>query len=309
MPLAGIVLYFLFSMGNAQDDDTVAAEASDSLSDTVALSPAIQKPADSCYTIIGPLSDTVAAHERPYLVVGDIEVPVNKTVTIEPGAVFLFKNFTGFQIQGKLIARGTKERPIIFTSENDRSVNSKTALYPNPYDWNGIYVNSNGVGTILSYCNVLYSVYGIASETKFIRLDPVTLRFNGKSNLVIEGKVRKVTDQSYYYSLSTKDAITNGVPADFFRDPFAFKRNVVRYVSFTLLITSIIGGIDYGLHYNNARNDLKALSTDNPAILRNNDESNWIDLRDKRDRYAYYACACGLASVLGLIGFLWSFSF
>jgi hypothetical protein len=296
-------------MGNAQDDDTVPSEASDSLSDTVTSVEAIQKSEGFYDTIVGPLPDSIEAHQRPYLVVGDIEVPMHKTVTIEPGVVFLFKNFTGFQIQGKLLARGTKERPIIFTSENDRSVNSKTALYPNPYDWNGIYIHSNGVGTILSYCNVLYSVYGIASETKFIRLDPVTLRFNGKSNLVIEGKERKVTDQPYYYSLSTKDAIADGVSANFFRDPFAFKRGVVRYASFTLLIASIIGGIDSGLHYKEARNDLKALSTDNPAILRNNDESNWFDLRDKRDRYAYYTCACGLASVLGLIGFSWSFSF
>ncbi|HEX7511515.1 MAG TPA: hypothetical protein VF335_09460, partial [Chitinivibrionales bacterium] len=249
-------------------------------------------------TIAGPLPDTLKANIRPYLVVGDLEVPVNKTVVIKAGAIFLFKNFSGIRILGKLAAQGTKEHPIIFTSENDRSVNPESKLYPNPYDWNGISIQKSGVGTTLSHCCVFYSVYGIESETKLIRLDPVTLRFNGKSNLVIEGKSRQVTEQAYYYVLSTKDAMSVGISTTFFKDPDAKKRELTRYSCYTLLIVSLIEGIESGLRYQKAGNDLKTSS-----------EADRSDLQQTRKLNRNETIIWGAALALGAIGFYWTFTF
>jgi hypothetical protein len=260
-------------------------------------------------TLAGPLPDTVRAGNRPYLVVGDIEVPVGKTVTIEPGAVFLFKNFTGLHVQGKLVAQGTKERPVAFTSENDRTRNSATQLYPNPYDWNGVYLHPDATGTIMSYCTVSYSVYGIMSETKFIRLDRVTFLQNGKSNLVVDGKAETVTDAPYIYILSTDDVKAQGVPVKILSDPHAVRRNVVRYTGFAVLLGAGAASILYGTQWKSAQTDLSALSTDNQAVLHPHDESEWYSLRDKRNTDQAYTLAGAFVAAVGLAGFCWTFTF
>ena len=260
-------------------------------------------------TLAGPLPDTVRAGNRPYLVVGDIEVPVGKTVTIESGAVFLFKNFTGLHVQGKLVAQGTKEQPVVFTSENDRTRNSATQLYPNPYDWNGVYLHPDATGTIMSYCTVSYSVYGIVSETKFIRLDRVTFLQNGKSNLVVDGKAEAVTDAPYIYILSTVDVKAEGVPVKILSDPHAVRRNVVRYTGFAVLLGATAGSLYYGVQWKNTQADLTALSTDDQATLQGRTEPEWFSLRDKRDRNQLYTLAGAAIAVIGLAGFCWTFTF
>lgn len=253
-------------------------------------------------TVAGPLPDTVKAGNRPYLVVGDIDVSVGKTVTVEAGCVFLFKNFTGLHVQGKLVAQGTKERPVIFTSENDRARNPATSLYPNPYDWNGIYLHADATGTVMSYCTVMYSVYGIVSETKFVRLDRVTFLQNGKSNLVVEGKAQAVTNAPYIYIVSTADV-------KILSDPHAVRRTVVRYAGFTVLLGAVAGSIYYGVQWGNAQADLSALSTDDQGVLRGRSESGWYSLRDKRDENQAYTLAAAFIAVVGLAGFCWTFTF
>jgi hypothetical protein len=260
-------------------------------------------PNPSFDTLAGPLPDRVKADSVPYLVIGDIEVPVNKTVTVEPGAVFLFKNFTGLRVQGKLIALGTKERPIVFTSENDRSVNPASKLYPNPYDWNGIYIHSDGQGSCLAFCIVSYSVYGIRSDTKFIRLDPIKLRFNGKNNVVVEGKKYQAIDRPFSYVLSTKDATVDGIPAKLLRDPLAIKRNVLRFSSYTVALGGVAGGIYSGITFLQAKKDLQGLRGTDP----NGTEA--AALRDRRDSYLVSTVVHGVIGALGIAGFWWSFTF
>jgi hypothetical protein len=318
---ACIILGMFFQITFAQDADTVSSKnALPDTSNHIVDTPITSDTAFTVNTVTSPvfdffdsiaglLPDTVKAKDKPYIVVGDIEAPMNKTVVIEPGTIFLFKNFTGLHVQGTLIATGTMEKPIIFTSENDRSVNKHTSLFANPYDWNGIYIHSNGIGAVFSYCNVSYSVYGITSETKFIRLDPVTLRFNGKDNLIIEGRELKTSDRQYYYILSRKDAVASGLPRNFFKNSFSLKRDLAGYGCFAIIVTSIIKGIDSGLNYLHANNDLKKISADNPSILRNIDESDWTRIKNKRDDYRRY-CVFSLAGLaIGVAGFSWTFTF
>ena len=228
-------------------------------------------------TLAGPLPDTVKSSKKGFIVVGDIEVPVNKSVTIAAGTVFLFKNFTGLHVQGKLIAHGTKDRPIIFTSENDRAFNASSALYPNPFDWNGIYIHPDAVGATLSFCKILFSVYGIISETKFVRLDEITFKQNGKSNLTIEGKEAALTDQTYSNVPKTEEprAIPVAAPPRL-KDPLIAQREMLRYGGVSLASVSTA---------------LTAYLLTRPAASRP------------------YAAATGFVAVIGCLGFTWSFFF
>ncbi len=259
-------------------------------------------------TIAGPLPDTVKSKGKPYLVVGDIEVPVGKSVTIEPGTVFLFKTFTGLHVLGRLSVQGTKDSPVVFTSENDRGVNRATTLLPNPYDWNGIYVHSDAVGSSFTHCKVLYSVYGIVSETKFIKLNPVVLENNGKSNLVIQGKEEQVTDKPFIYMYAEREP-GSGLAPGRTANLAASKRAVLRYGGIVVGMAATVGGVYSGLLLKRDWTSLSAISTDNPTAIKGSNGEAWLSRQAQRNNDIYYTAGCGVIALLGYIGFGWSFTF
>lgn len=247
----------------------------------------------------GPLPDTVKARQKPYLVVGDIEVPINKTVIIEKGVVFLFKAFTGMHVIGKLDARGTQDAPVIFTSENDHNMGAVTSLNPVPYDWNGIYIHSFAVGSRMAFCSVRYSVYGIVSETKFIKLNPATFMMNGKSDCVIEGKNKAITDKPYWYNDPSE------VPAD----PLARKRRALRFAGLALSVAAGAGAVYYGVQWNKAQIYLSQVSVDDPWTMHPNDSIDWVHFADKKNNYKTNTIITGILTLLGMVGFRLSFTF
>jgi len=259
-------------------------------------------------TLVGQLPEIIKSSKRPYLIIGDIEVPINKSVTIEKGVVFLFKNLTGMHVLGTLKVCGTKDEPVIFTSENDRNYNKITSLYPNPYDWNGIYIHKDALGTIFSYCKVLYSVYGIFAETKFIELHGVEFKYNGKSNLMIDGKEQVFSENPFEYALSKteKDLEISGLKI---KDPLARKRNILRYSGLSIAMPTTVIAIYFANQWNSTQHKLKQISVDDPLVLRWHNEEEWISIRKNRDIFFYSTLATGTISVLGYLGIIWSFTF
>ncbi len=269
-----------------------------------------EKKAVEFESISGPLPKTVKAKDTPYLVVSDIEVPPDRIVTIEPGTVFLFKNFAGLHVQGRLIAEGTKVKPIVFTSEYDRSFNPSSKQYPNPYDWNGMYIHSDGLGTRLSFCKILYSVYGIVSETKFIRIDPCLFKNNGRSDLVIEGTEHKIQKGPYRYVLSKKDATIDGVPVNLLKDPLAPRRNIVRYTSLAAILGGCAATAFQALEYRDSQERLESLSDkDDFENLQKHTSEDWEVAQENRN-FDILLGGAGLGvGLLGIIGFVWTFTF
>ena len=73
--------------------------------------------AENGVEIGGVIGDDMTLHEGVhYIVTQTIAVPQGVTLTIEPGAVLKFKDGTAFNCEGTLIAAGTPEKMIIFTS-------------------------------------------------------------------------------------------------------------------------------------------------------------------------------------------------
>ncbi|MBD3343931.1 MAG: hypothetical protein GF401_02575 [Chitinivibrionales bacterium] len=260
-------------------------------------------------TLIGPLPKVVKAQEGPYIVAGDIEVPSDRTVTIEPGTIFLFRPFAGLHVQGRLIAEGSKARPIVFTSHLDQEYNPSSTEFANPYDWNGIYIHTAGYGTRVGYCKIYYSVYGIVSETKFIRLDPVIYKYNGKSNLVVEGAEHRVSDKPYSYVLSTKDAVKDGVPVDLLKDPLAPKRNFLRYAGLTAFLGGCTLGIFQTFEAQSSQGDLDEISRKEFSVLNSYSSEEWTGRRNRRNEDVLLASAGYVIGLVGATGFVWSFSF
>ncbi len=261
-------------------------------------------------TIAGPLPSLVKAQSKPYLVISNVEVGPDKIVTVEPGVVFLFRNFTGLHVRGKLIALGTKDKPIVFTSENDRAFNPGSKREANPYDWDGVYLNADAIGSQFSFCKLKYSVYALNSETKFIRIQPMLLQDNGKEFVTIENIEHTASEGPFSYVLERKDVLADGVPIDLFKDPLAVKRNTIRYVSVALFAASAAASGYFGYEAYSANQNLISRSDTTFANLNNpNGTKDWQSIRDQKWRNITYLSASTVLSLLASTGFYWTFTF
>src|SRR5258705_851831 len=95
----------------------------------------------------------------PYIVVGNALLSHGYTLTIEPGVIVKFNDSTALQIDGELIAIGTANQRITFTSNQP---------VPAPGDWGKIHFADTCVnavfdasgnylsGCIMKYCDVMY---------------------------------------------------------------------------------------------------------------------------------------------------------
>jgi hypothetical protein len=261
-------------------------------------------------TLAGKLPKTIEAAKGPYVVTTDILVPQGKTVIIEPGTVLLFRNFTGLKVQGTLLARGTTEKPIVFTSINDKQFNPTSQLDAAPYDWNGIYIYEDGVGSYFSYCAIYYSVYGINAMTKYIRIGPSIFSSNGRSNLTLEGAEQPVVENKpFEYSLSVKDATTEGVPLTILRDPNATKRGVIRFSGLGVCAAGLVMGAILTNQFSSSSKVFSDISSSSPENLAAGSTSAWERKRSAALWDRFLLLTGYTLGVAGGIGFAWSFTF
>jgi hypothetical protein len=260
-------------------------------------------------TIAGDLPPLLAAKEHPYFVAGDIYVPLGKTVTISEGAVLCFKNFTGLHVQGILLAKGTREKPVVFTSENDKAYNKRSMVNAAPYDWNGIYIHEEAIGTQLSFCSVQYSVDGIGSLTKFFKLSACLFLHNGRANLTVQGVQYKVTDLPYEYAATVTDAIKSGVPITLLKDPQAPSRNTIRYSGAAAAAIGCIVAFVEASQLSASQRHFSSLNSTDPANLAQNSGAAWEAARNaKNNDLANLISSLGIVA-MGAVGIFWSFKF
>jgi hypothetical protein len=281
----------------------------DSVRNTAAVSgPDLHQPA-----IGGNLPKVVKARQEPYVVMADVYVPSGKTVVIEPGTVLLFNNFTGLHVEGKLVAEGTQDRPIVFSSVMDQSYNPRTDLHANPYDWDGIYIHESGIGSAMAHCTILYSTYGISSLTKYIRFDSVVFRHNGRSDLTIEGTKQSVSITPYSYGLTIADARKDGVPVKILMDPMGKKRTMLRYCGIGLCAAGCVTGIWSGVQAGNDEKTLNGLKDNTIADIHDNLYQNSSSVYNKalqtRNRDVWIAVTGFVLALLGATGVGLSFTF
>ena len=266
--------------------------------------------ADNLPELSGPLPKVVKNLSKPYIVTSDIEVPFGKTVTLEPGVVLLFRNFTGFQIQGQLISEGTRDNPIIFTSEFDGQYHPDSSQIPNPFDWNGLYIHKDAFGSRFRYCKINYSVYGIKSDTRLIRLDPCIFTGNGKTNLTLVDSIVEIREsEPFTYVLSSRDAQLEGISIKLVEDPQSKKRRFFRIGGSAAFVAGAAVGA-YGYYrYRDSSDDFKKLQKNEFAVLHNYTIDDYNETRKNRNTDAVMTVAGALIAALGAVGFTVSFTF
>ncbi|MEJ2195918.1 MAG: T9SS type A sorting domain-containing protein, partial [Ignavibacteriaceae bacterium] len=86
-------------------------------------------------------------HNVPYIIAGNISVADGETLTLNPGVELRFNGDYVFEVNGALVADGTEQFPIIFTSNKEN---------PAPGDWRSLSFFNCDPGTLLDYCVIIY---------------------------------------------------------------------------------------------------------------------------------------------------------
>jgi hypothetical protein len=128
-------------------------------------------------------------------IVGDLEIPSGKTLTIEEGAIIKFDSKKGISVRsgGKLISRGTNSQPVIFTSVKDDSVGGDINLdgnytTPSAGDWRWVYIEGE------AYFEKTYFYYG-GGTTSGNWDQTGMIRTTGNANVIIS---RCILKDSYF---------------------------------------------------------------------------------------------------------------
>jgi hypothetical protein len=95
----------------------------------------------------GSVSGTWSKAASPYVVTGDITVPRNKTLTIEPGVTVKFAGHFGLTVgyKAKLLAVGTEQDQIVFTAGDKEQ------------GWFGLRLINSGSDDKLQFCTLEYA--------------------------------------------------------------------------------------------------------------------------------------------------------
>ena len=118
--------------------------------------------------VSGTINTTTWTTGYVYYVTDDITVPSGETLTINAGVRVKFYNGKGMTVNGNLLANGTAENHILFTSKEPT---------PLPGDWSNI--DLNGRDNNLTYVDYKYATDGITgSNVDHTTIDHITIQGN-----------------------------------------------------------------------------------------------------------------------------------
>lgn len=126
--------------------------------------------------ICGEITDTRwTLAGSPYVVTCNASLS-SGTLLIDPGVDVKFQSGTRMDVSATLLAEGTSDNPVIFTS-NDSS--------PAPGDWSGLYFHTGSSSSILRHVVVEYGT-GISVDYTSPLIDYATIRYNASSGVYLD---------------------------------------------------------------------------------------------------------------------------
>ncbi|MDD5672586.1 MAG: hypothetical protein PHC61_00360 [Chitinivibrionales bacterium] len=141
---------------------------------------------------------TLDSAGSPYIVTGDLSVGKGKTLTLKPGCVLLFRQYTGLIVDGSIVAEGSRENPIAFTSANDNKYNDTAKAQAQSFDWNGLTITQNAKSAKLTNFILCYSVFGLKSQTEKISVSNGVFHSNGQFNFTVNEHILNAQDNFPY---------------------------------------------------------------------------------------------------------------
>ncbi|MFA6227330.1 MAG: right-handed parallel beta-helix repeat-containing protein [Candidatus Paceibacterota bacterium] len=124
--------------------------------------------------------DTIWTRDNsPYVIYKDIFIDSGATLTIEPGTVIKFEDYSDLNISGKIVANGALGEEIYFTSLYDDSVGGDTDGYDS--DWTPMYSSWGGIKVLdggsyeINNTKISYANLALESDSGTGLLESVTI--------------------------------------------------------------------------------------------------------------------------------------
>ena len=187
---------------NYHGTDAFTFKASDGSSDSnIATVSLTIRPVNDAYIILTDVTyttdGTLAKTSSPYVVQGTLTVDRDATLIVEAGTIIKFETGASLVVNGTLVASGTAEEKIVFTSwKNDLqggdTNDDGSASLPAPGDWGGIhFANTSADATIeIFQCTIEYGT-GVrvtpASPDVVVNLTDSIVRLNSGDGAYLEG--------------------------------------------------------------------------------------------------------------------------
>lgn len=145
-------------------DNPLQHAAGDAGPEAAGLAPYSEQPTAIGTNVCGTLTSNTAwtTAGNPYILTCDVAVNPGVTLAIDPGVVVKFQDYyTDLWVYGTLIADGTPQARITFTSLKDDSVGGDSngdgsATAPAPNDWSSIRFGNGSVGSVVDNATIRY---------------------------------------------------------------------------------------------------------------------------------------------------------
>jgi len=148
------------------------------------------------------LQDTVwTPTDNPFVVSKDLIVAPNVTLTIMPGVEVRFGGNFSFFIIGRLVADGTPDKWITFTSNKEK---------PNAGDWITIQFLSGTQPSSLAYCLIEYARNGTTVQNSDVKIMNSKIRNNSQNAINMENGTLEVTNSEISNNLVGGITIQDG---------------------------------------------------------------------------------------------------
>lgn len=113
-------------------------------------------------------ADTTFQGRRPVVIYDSLYVATGATLTLEPGTRLYFHQHATMCVDGRLVANGTLEQPVVFRGDRMGNLFDYLPYDNTPQQWGGVYLN--GHGHKLTYLDLHSSTFGIIAEDTDIEL-------------------------------------------------------------------------------------------------------------------------------------------
>ena len=131
----------------------------------------------------GDLSGNLAP--ATYHVTKDIFVKPGASLTIEPGAVLKFDSTVVFRVEGKLVAKGTPTKPILFSAWKKNPVGAA---------WEGIeFTNRSDNSSELAFCQVEFARRGVSLFSVSTEIHHCKITKNAESGIYCQVSQAKIS--------------------------------------------------------------------------------------------------------------------
>lgn len=163
--------------------------------------------------ISGNQSGQWTLDKSPYIVTGNIVIPENATLSIEPGVVVKFAGYYSINVRGSILALGLLGKRIVFTSIHDKEfgvVGQPTNVIPTITDWLGFDIAASSVNSSkFEYCIIRYSDQVLLANNANPTVSHVIIADCAAKNLNIDGKNIEVTDGNELDYVPPPESILN----------------------------------------------------------------------------------------------------